>query len=200
MVVYLSLFITSFVVFHVLLFSTHIPRKYWISIDYIWVSLAMIGLISKTTEIRKKQLQADVESQAQDLTGVYMRALEQTIFLQNNFDKARSPLSNQFETLKDSIIKAHDDILITFDTTKSKRIFEYNKKISLDSANIHDIKKPLDMELGILTETISRIHQDRRNAKETPFETMLFSITPYLLAVAIALRLTKVSFDLKNLK
>ena len=187
------------IVRHVLIFYGKIPRKYWVSIDYIWVGLAIIGLIAKTTEIRKKQLQSDVESHAQDLAGVYMRALEQSAYLENNFERTSPLLGHQFKSLKDSIMHRHDDILVAFDTTISKRIFEFNKKITSDSSKMMDMKKPLDMELGVLNETISHIQEDRRNAKETPFEKTLFAITPYLLAIAIALRLSKVSFDLKNL-
>ena len=194
------LFLASLTIFHGLLRTQNIPRKYWVSIDYVWVGLAVITLTAKGVELRKSKYQAEIQMHAADLTNAYMRALEQTNFLENHLEQQGSSAQviQWFGNYEATITASHDDLLRDFNPKTWQKIYNFNKTLQTSDKKILDMKKPLDMELQIIDSKIAIISKDKHLATETYFEKLLFSITPYLFAIAIALRLTKVSYDVRN--
>ena len=194
------LFLVSLVVFQGLSRTYNITRKYWVSTDYVWVALAIITLTAKGVELRKIKYQADIQMHAADLSNAYMRALEQTNFLENHLEQRGSSAQviQWFGNYEATIAASHDELLRDFNPKIWEKVYDFNKTLPTSDKKILDMKKPFDMELQIIDSKIAIISNDKHLATETYFEKLLFSITPYLFAIAIALRLTKVSYDVRN--
>lgn len=203
------IFIVALFLFHGLLFTTFSTRRFWIAVDYIWIGLAFIGVLSRSIDIRKEQAKADVEQQQNDLSGVYMRTLGQVNFLHgyyHPFEMDEDTTMHQqhqpgdwYESFKTMLLENHDNILIKHDSSSWNKIYALNREfVPSASADETEMKLPLNLELKILDDKLEKINTDQLNIHETHFEKTLFSFAPLMLAVAIALRLAKVTFEIMS--
>ncbi|WP_264530303.1 hypothetical protein [Flavobacterium sp. N502540] len=221
---YYAPFITlliALLVFHFLLIK-YFPqgKRFWKKVDYAWVSLGIIGIFGATFSLNKEYFTALTPWHKKSLELVYAEYMERLenkrdYFLnKNGFDYEK--FSNQ-EQAKRFIQagKIYDSLLKLSQNYRDKILVEeefayvdtLSRKHNNAFANISDKDGYLKRNHELSTMMVDRIVEESKEisvAKEQSrrgtFSWMLLFISPYLFALAIAIRITKVTAELKEIK
>jgi hypothetical protein len=211
--------ITLLVLFH-LAFIKFFPqnKRFWKKVDYWWVSLGVIGIIGATFTYRKEISSAWQPWHKQSLQAVYGQYQDdirrQSIFCsdtsayflsipENSPHKRKintagtffSALSKRVDSCKEFILNEDQYDLVDsvtapyqvfMDTIKDQSIIDLYGLNTFWPARLHE-------EASILTDLRAKENRDTLN-------WILLVLSPYLFAIAIAIRLTKVTAELKESK
>ena len=194
-------------------------KKFWKKIDYIWISLGVIGIIGSTFTLRSEYSKARNNLLEHYLTLDYNELINSvdwnkkyyssnsTGFNYDEFEdqgkvekfKESELFYESFSTLihklKDTIVKEKrvnyiDTIKIRFESFKIDIKDDY---VIQTSENVENSLKQLQTSK---IQFVENIDLGKRNSISW---TLLF-ISPYLFSIAIAIRLTKVTAEIKELK
>lgn len=197
-------FFGSLILFHYLLIEKWpLNSIQWKKIDYIWIPLALIGVIT-TVEQNRIAIQRDHTKIASMHSEFALNSALDAI------EKGMLPAFCRNLVHRESFTQPNDQFdaqCIWFKTLEEKL-----KNINLDKITSIDLSElieeyPLDAEKSAYTTIKTLINDINRNLIEKAklkklsdtnnFHLLLQFLSPYFLAVAIALRLTKVSGEIK---
>lgn len=211
--------ITLVILFHVfLIYVGTQSKKFWKIVDYFWISLGCLGIIGSVNAVRKEFSAARSYSFEQPLIFNYESLAERskanykyyadTI---NGFKYSEFPdqkeaqdfkkAGNFFRSYSDDILKYKDRILVDknfhyIDTLK----LSYNKFMrSTTNAYVKKTAELAGYHLKELERSGIEYDENDNLTHKNSFDWMLLFAAPYLLAIAIAIRLTKVTAELKEL-
>ena len=206
------IFIASLVVFHYFLVCrNNLSKKHWKQVDYIWFSLSIIGLISLASDVRINQFsqvklfqESEMKSFWQVAGGLFKGAessYECKVFESFN----NSPHKKDYAQNKDTYLSACEwrkKTAIFFSNFKQGDFPEI-KINELPIANFSDSALLGDYEW--LLREIPKYDSQRKLWLETKkksskntFEEILSWISPLLIAIALALRISKVTGEVKH--
>lgn len=193
-------------------------KRFWKQVDYFWVSLGFIGIIGATTSLRKELSLAKSNYYEQPLLSNY-NSLKKEVqmnykYFSDNIEGSRYlEFKDQkqarkfiiagkfFKSQYDKILKYNDTILkyknLNYIDTLN---FSHNKFIS----GIHDdhvklMARSSEFYLNQLLYDKNEFIKNEDLQYKNAFDWTLLFISPYLLAIAIAIRLTKVTAEIEDL-
>ena len=211
--VVLLVFVGALALFHVVLvFTVKLNKKAWIWVDYFWLAFALIGLVGQVAESRRitaeglrSMSEARVESNFRILRDRLDFYANSQAFCRQPVRTTSSPPEQEFNRIK-----------IEFD-----RACEWAKEYA---SNVPRTVQPPFAEVAwdefpsaqndpnsVTKDSVDSIHQSveeynllvREHSKLTAsqgkseFEKTLAMLSPVLLAVALALRITKVTGEIR---
>lgn len=211
----------ALVAFHFLLIK-YFPqgKRFWKKVDYAWVSLGVIGIFGATFSLNKEYFTALTPWHKKSLELVYTEYMERLEDKRNYFldkngfdytrftDKERAKRYIQAGGIYDSLLKLsqnyRDKILV-------KEEFAYvdslSRKHNNAFVNINDVDGHLKRNHELSTMMLDRIVEEsneislaKDQSSRGTFSWMLLFVSPYLFALAIAIRITKVTAELKEIK
>ena len=215
----LTLF-TSLVIFHIL-FVWIFPQSkiFWKKIDYLWISLGVIGIIGSTFSLRSEYSKARNNLYEHYLAIDYNGLIESVNWNKKYFSSDGTGFNydefedkTQAERFKNAELYYQSFSTLTQnlrDTIVKEKTLEYLDTLTL---NFEEFKTNINNDYVVQTsESVEYYLKELNSSKNQYIEnkdlgsksslnwTILF-ISPYLFAIAIAIRLTKVTAEIKELK
>lgn len=204
----LAVFVVFTLLFHVFLIyvpSTRLSRRIWKRVDYVWIGLTFMSVIGWTSESRQN-LAADLLPQARD-------ELEwQKGFVKENFEIAKrlscDPPSggNRHAPEHADLVRAqYNDYChwIAENETSFINASNNEEEYSFSYQNNFPLVANIDYEVAFLRWQIAEYHVMLGQAKRLSASTTksigeknFILLSPILFAIALALRITKVTADL----
>lgn len=208
---YILLFFLFFLVLFYFLFIKWFPlsKINWKRVDYIWLSLATIGIMSLVSEQRIQTAKYWVELD-KNYTLAPLRAIDETFlsestqsyicrkgirteFSPENFDEIEKLSELHCEWFKkarvllDSKLKENDLPNIQIEDLPIVTFYE-----APDIDNVNEIKKFINdyNELKKEYKTLQNL------TEKSEFERILFYLAPFILLIGLALRITKVTAEI----
>ena len=187
----------------------------WKKVDYIWLGAAALGLLAASAQADRfmsKALLENVEIPQTTRTYGYLRSHLASAGNPESFlciTRTRSPLSpDDFDRIvqaqqelcawsREVSSKMHPDVRLPFPTLEETGYIPVSEKhAKYESWYIAETRK-LAEAYGLQRE---RYIERRKSSERSISEELLSIIGPLVLAFALALRITKVSGELKNAK
>lgn len=209
--------ISLLILFH-LLFIKFFPqnKRFWKKIDYCWVSLGVIGIIGATFTYRQEissalkpwhtqslkavynQYQDDIRRQSIDFsdTSGYFYGISEGSVQKRKINDASAffkLLSKQVDSCKDFILDNEQYGLIDSVTNPYKVFID-----TIGDKLIIDICSSITFMCDRAREETRTLTELRDQGNRSDLNWILLIISPYLFAMAIAIRLTKVTAELKE--
>lgn len=208
------------VLFHaILIYARPQSKKFWKRIDYFWVSLGFIGIIGSMTSLRKEFSSARTNYFEQPLFFSYNGLAESaddqykyfsdtiTGFKYSEFDDQKQAenfikAGQFFKWYSKDVSKYRDTILVdkylNYIDTLSLSFDKFSN--STDDRYVKQTTKSTGFYLDELKRSKKEYLENDDLLHKSSLEWTLLFIAPYLLAAAIAIRLTKVTAEIKELK
>lgn len=190
-----------------------LSKKAWKRVDYIWLSFATIGLVGASSQVRLMVASSELNFFNERAVSTYdsfhasiIHNASESGYVCRKFIKSEySPPEPEFTNVQKEF-----DLTCTWFQTIAKKL----PTAPLEQEQIHFIYLP-DKDPSIkntsLLEVISDVHEELNNYnkvvkeaeelrsmnQQSYFEKTLTYLSPWLLAFALALRITKVTGELK---
>lgn len=213
------LFVSVFIFHALFIFIFPKSKKFWKIIDYVWISLGIIGIIGSTFTLRKQYSDAKKTLLEYHLSADYDRLIEMAEWNKNYFISDGSGF--KYEEFKDTKqaddFKKTEKFFVTFseliykleDNVLSDKNLNYIDTINLNFKNFTDtienndvknIIKNVESSLTEIQKSKLNYTENKKLERTTSLNWILLFFSPYLFAIALAIRLTKVTAELKDLK
>ncbi|WP_017496802.1 hypothetical protein [Flavobacterium sp. WG21] len=217
---FLTLLIALFTFHFVFIKYSPQGKRFWKKVDYAWVSLGVIGIFGATFSLNKEYFTALTPWHKKSLEFVYTEYMER---LENQRDYFLNKNGFDYEEFNDQkqakrfiqAGKIYDSLLKMSQNYRDKILVEeefayvdsLSRKHNNAFANISDddgyIKRNHDLSNWIVDQIVeesNEISAAKEQSRRGTFSWMLLFISPYLFALAIAIRITKVTAELKEIK
>ena len=207
-----AVFVVATVVFHVILiWRKPLSPRAWKTVDYLWISCTALSLILLTGESQKFLTRAAIESAEGDLNAEF-RVLPKHIqsvadhVCTRTFARGQSGLSN-LDTVVSQQRPACDALQATYEKVASvvrTAPFSVDESLLFDPAEItekiwrHEIEE-VRADLRDVKARVSKLLALRAKLDTGLPESLVRVFGPILLALAMALRLTKITGELHAL-
>jgi hypothetical protein len=207
----IGVFIVALILCHVLLVSIY-PRSaiYWKRVDYVWLSMACIGLVSSVgagkevimkhaigTEIKRLNDARDhfLYVAKEDAASLVCRKLDHNETRQSELDfkKYQEEFNAQCSWFK--VVESYANALLQEQPPEE---FHYSTSYP-DGGEQEAYKQYLAAE-KIYNDEVRSVRQLSRMSAMTPLEERAKLFGPIVLALALALRITKVTADVEEEK
>jgi len=195
------------IVFHIIMKVSGKQTLFWKKVDYFWLGIAGLTLISATAEVRKMIARNEASNLEikfhSDLDFLKNQAKFYEDYCQiwhkNNWSISDSEriYAAQFDSVKiwfDTVIKrlnVPEESLgwLALDTSSS--VFSMTDEIM-----IKDIRKRFIRMINDVQTSYIEYQETLNKTKSSDFEVVLVAFLPYIFAFALALRITRVSADI----
>ncbi|CAA9196007.1 hypothetical protein FLA105534_00900 [Flavobacterium bizetiae] len=204
--------------FHILLIK-YFPqnKRFWKKVDYAWVSLGIIGIFGASFSLQKEYVAATNPLHKYSLNFAYDEYVEsirdqKKYFLdKDGFDYNKFEDKQQvkkfleagkfYDSLLDLSILYKDKILVKEEFAYVDSLSTYQSVFldKIDDKYIIDNFKFVDFSFIRIKEEAKEIKAAEEKAARGSFNWMLLFISPYLFALAISIRITKVTAELKEI-
>jgi len=212
--------VLSLFVFHILfIFIFPKSKKFWKIIDYIWISLGIVGIIGSTFTLRKQYSDAKETLLEYHLSIDYHRLIEMAEWNKNYFVSDGTGFKyEEFEDRKQvDDFKKTEKFFVTFseliykleDKVLSDKNLNYidtlnlnfqNFKDTIQNKDVKNIIKNVEYSLIDIQKSKLNYTENKKLEERSSLNWILLFFSPYLFAIALAIRLTKVTAELKDLK
>ena len=205
----LLIFIGSLVAFHLsLVWPRNLSKRGWKVVDYIWVSVALLGLFAAVATSRKTSAEAlkywangRVEAEQSFLRSALKSGAHCRTFVRSEY----SPPEPEYSRL----LKGANEQCEWFKRANEKLSDSITAKNAI-RPDILNVPPPrfgddfpithFEQALGRYNEAVVDFNRLNESTQNTPSETGLAIFGPLLFAIAIALRLAKVTGELLQKK
>jgi hypothetical protein len=207
------IFVISTILFHILLFTAWKNKgaKFWKKTDYVWLFLSVIALVGVAERYQQAELERLVQSAEYDLQSEY-ESQQARLFnlMSNKLDKAlleMDQLPNSEPFLRKIVWRpimerySYSSLQLLLATSRP-----YGDHQSLVESEIKKYKisgyLPVASEASRLLkrgiEAEVRFEELNNNIDQSQWRKFIALVTPFLLALALALRMTKITFEVKS--
>lgn len=201
-----GIFFFLLVIFHLtFLRFWKLSEKGWKYVDYIWISFAVLGLFAGTIEVRRFVAENQVSMQKAYMISEYSDLIREIGFLQGaavcrkfnrtewspqNFDEIQNEFDKICSFARDLNKRMPNDPpedirelnILSYPAVKDVVLQDMLKRLPYCVKKYEDARK-------VYKETESAIHRSE-------IEIVFFILGPFFLAIALALRITKVTGEL----
>ncbi len=208
----LLLFVVALLLFHAVLVAwLRLGSLAWKIVDYVWLSLGLIGLIGATAQARHAIANGSVSIMRERALTAYLPAKSLVRIYANEGAVCRkfvrsdfSPPPNQFDQIQldfDAVCRWFKGI----DSTLPEHVESDIREISLDSlppepqvseGDLRDILRGFHQQLGYYNLAVKQYTDVDTATRPSELEFALTMMSPLFLCVALALRITKVTGEI----
>lgn len=203
----LVVFVLASSVMHILVWRKVGRKKFWLIIDYIWLGVAAMALIGATADVRKTFSRNKLSLAEIYLSATKDRALdcarsEATYFVGVDFSQWKYNLDRipQYQQAAEWYTTAAN-ALEQGETSDAWRDFmheRFNEDLGDDPVIVQS-KRSMAMFIRHMDDAKADVEQLHTDTGSTEFEDIRLALYPWLLAVALAIRISKVSAGLRGL-
>lgn len=183
---------------------------FWKSVDYIWLGVAGLTLISATNEVRRLIAKNTSDNEKTYFEGqlnstLYIADFGRTYF--NIWHRNQWKIENESEKLVsiqyDSVVNwfsnSYNQLLLPPKTQPWKSIDTNSAIFTMTSdPTVSLYKKKISKNIDALDSSYKDLQEVLQSMERSDFEVVLFVFMPWLFAVALALKITKVTADMKG--
>lgn len=215
----LIVFLVSLILFHALIFLGRTNRQFWVKIDYIWISLGFLGIIGINRDIRQQFNDRQVATSKYLIDWQYDEAIKNAeqfksfydpkttnfqyeIFQDKSAVTAYTNAAIWYGNLTDSLKKYRTEVLEQDNFVSVKIIKKYSDNFPFSKNKFPEmtgVKGCVDVYINEIDKQADIINKIREDESNSEWEFFLKLLSPWLLAIAIALRLSKVTAQLKGI-
>jgi hypothetical protein len=206
--VVMVVFGTCLMIFHVaFVWKWKLRRTGWKIVDYIWLTMAVLGLVAGVSEVRRMFAAAQIESQRSLMLSRYEDLRRAVQFLSGDAICRQFVKSEYSPPNLESIQQEYNQVcdyarqLYAKMTPKPPEDLEsigITDRPSVAQRLLSDILNRLDDHAAWFLSAKSAYRHTVKAAERSALERTLMAMSPLLLAVALALRITKVTGELKS--
>lgn len=197
----LCLFLLALVVFHCFLLLKPRPRYFWVAVDYVWFAAVGLGLIGSTTNVRYLLASNDYDIQKHRADVLYAKALDNAkdnalLFGEIQKDKQNEADVPKYEAAGEWYRKLN--VALTAGAKSDEwRDFQANQtRIDrTDPAPIVAAKAETLLTLQELVAEDNKLQQMEEAVNPGRLEKSVSIFIPWILALALALRMTRVTAE-----
>jgi len=212
--VVLGVFAVLLVLFDVLLVRwLKLGKVAWKRVDYIWLGFGALGLLGAVAQVRMASAAAQIEMH-ESRVAVALNSVKSLIELYaktpgaicRTFVRSEySPPPEEFQRSQNEYntacawAKQMADTLAMRASSPPEPIDRASlpsRPVVADGA-LRDMFRGLDRQFEYFDQNIETYRAVREKSKQTPFEQFLVFLGPFLLAIALAIRITKVTGEIK---
>lgn len=208
-----TIFLVTTILFHILLFTVWKNKgiKFWKKTDYVWLflsSVALVGVaeryhhaeVSRLVQLANYDLQNEYESHQTWIFNLMSYKLEKSILEMNKF-----PYHEKYvrKSVLEPIMERYSYSNLQLLLNTSRPYEDYQTVIESEIKKIETSGHVLvaNEASRLLTKGIEverRVAKLTDSNKQSKWRLFIASIAPFLLAPALALRITKVTFEVKT--
>jgi hypothetical protein len=200
----LSVFVALLVIFDLILVRwLKIDAIAWKRVDYIWLCAAAVGLIGTSMDARRVLAEAAIDNRRIDRELAYAEVLYNVKFMTGpavcrTFTRREYSPSNfdQIQAEYDAVCKFARESALPTKPPETLTEFHMASRPSTSNEVLLDIFKDLDRALARYRTADSEYHGTVDMAKRRGADLALITISPILVTLALALRITKVTGEL----
>jgi hypothetical protein len=204
-----TIFIICTIIFHVLLFTFWKSKgaKFWKKTDYVWLFLSIIGFIGvaeryqqaemeRTFQLAEYELQKEYASHQTSLFNLMSHKLDKVIL-----EMDRLPNNELFlrKAVWKPIMERYWYSSLQLLLVTSRPYVDHKSHIESKIKHFEVGYLPVVTEASKLLkngiEAELRFEKLKRNIAQAPWRIFIALVTPFLLAPALALRITKITFE-----
>jgi tetrahydromethanopterin S-methyltransferase subunit F len=195
---------------HLLMWMIGRNKRFWTQVDYFWLGAAALALVTATGSVRQSMardrewwdrvpLDAELDG-ARSWAASSLRFFETSAFVTTEPSNAKeAEVARQFKSAGDF----YRDVVAALQTGRESRPWlELSKRPFLNTAAsdtvVEQDLRHLRRIIARLTELDSRLASTRAAAQPSGLEGLYLMVWPWLLSVALALRITKVTAELRG--
>jgi hypothetical protein len=194
--------------FHVLLvWWIKLSNKAWKHVDYIWLGAAALGLLSLAADVRVSTANNWVKLEFSRAVSFFDVTRGQLALPMSSYAclYGDDPTANRTDDVANEFIKACQwskavaAHLESFDTESVPEVPRDGfPTVNLSNSALLEMPKWLDQRLAQYKEDRERYLKAYNLTKKNSWESTLSYFAPFILCFALALRITKVTGELKN--
>jgi len=203
-----TLFLVALIIFHLLLvWPRNISKTKWKYIDYVWLSVAFMTIVTVSSELRIKSTDRAMEvaiSRVEAMYDVFSRIYVNTppSYICRKFVRSEySP--DDFEQTQVEYDKACEwfkDFSQYFKVSSGKErnsvsIYSF-RKVDFSDSNLEDILQGMKKQLSYYNDAVEKREYVEQQKKYTEFEKHIGSVWPVLFIIALALRIAKTTGEI----
>ena len=214
LVVVLVAFVVLLLVFDILLVRWKpLGKVAWKRVDYIWLGFAALGLLGSVAEVRMASASAQVAMYEVRVVAAF-RAVQSLVNLDASTPGAicRTFIRSAFSPPPDEFQRVQNEYNVACDWVKSVHAIVAELSPSppqrLDSTRwpprpqvsdgaLLDMFRGLDRQMEYWSRSFDSFEAVRAKSRATAAEETIMFLGPFLLAVALALRITKVTGEIR---
>ncbi len=215
----LLILVLSTIVFHIFLIRKYPQDKlFWKRVDYGWVTLGIIGLLGSSISFQNTRSENFERLHQNMLIGVYDQLIRDTERMPLELHNYRLLLQYQ-DTVKTNLVKCdslirilsklNSQLLIYRDTIEKQTLITffdsitrpYNLFLFTNSfKQLNDKGVTVSFMLSRVKEELDEVKKYKSERVNGEFYFLMLYISPYLVAIAIAIRLTKITVEIEEIK
>jgi len=211
--VVLSVFLVLLAIFHfTCVWPRNLSKKSWKRVDYVWLSFAAVGLLSASSAVRSYIVQQELsysDTRVEHLYNAFRGTLE--LNARDNGYVCRVSVKTELSPPEPEFSEIHNEFQricewlkqreASFDMRAPNAADEPSKWITIEpavkSGSLQEVLKGLADQYSYYYEAVKTHRHLLSEIKPTDIETRLNLLAPWLLAFALALRIAKVSGELR---
>lgn len=211
--VVLTVFAFLLIAFHLIcVWPRNLSKKSWKKVDYIWLAFATVGLLGASSVVRNYIVRQELsysEERIELLYKTFRSVLELNardngyvcrVFVKTKFSPSEpefSEINNEFQRACDWLKKKN----ASFDSKVPNAASEPSAWVTIDPAvenvSLQEVMNGLSDQYSYYNDAVKTHRQLLSEMKPTEIEIWFSLIGPWLLAFALALRIAKVSGELR---
>ena len=215
----LLIFVLALLIFHVLIYFQCTKKRFWTQIDYFWVSLSFIGLVGINKDIRTEKNKWTIADCKHRINWEYKEALANSDHYQKFYDPkttnfkyynfkdkdqvtAFTKVASWYNNMSDTLRKYKLEILEKDNYIPVKTIKKYSDDFPFTKEKFPELvgtKELVGNYINDVDKEVNTINKILAYESYSEWELILKFISPWFLSIAIAMRLSKVTAQLKGI-
>jgi hypothetical protein len=203
----LVVFGTCLLVFHVaFVWLWRLGRTGWRVVDYVWLTIAVLGLLAGVAEVRRMFAVAQIEGQRSLMLSRYGDLRREVRFLSGDVVCRRFVRSEYSPPTFDADQQEYNAVCdfarqlyarMTAEPPENLESLGLTNRPRVTQRSLTDMLKGLDDYAAWFVKAQNAYSQTVMAAERSDLEKTLTAMSPLFLAVALALRITKVTGEFK---
>lgn len=204
------LFVGALLLFHLaFVWSRNLSQLAWKYVDYLWICMALLGAIAASGDIDRHLTEIEIEKSARVSASLYN--LFRELYLVNAPAYACVDVKNpgtadtQAPMYGEQFAKACDWFKVLaerfprFTSNNYKKInFESLSPPQFESKVFASVIEDMRILVSKYNASINVLHEVQKSGRLSRFEKLYIALWPIFLILAVAIRITRVSGEIKN--
>jgi len=200
-----AVFFGAIALFHLLFIWRRRSKLFWAYSDYFWLIVVSLSLIGATAEVRKAMVEWPLKIEEDRLVDDFVFAQEYAAGGQSYYcdmaddtDWPDEELHQQFLYGCDWFQGMVESLQSDVNSKDWEEFLERNEDVQDHPPQVIGYTTRAIRVLRRVQELRDSVQDKRKAAQTTDFELLIFAIWPWLLAFSLALRVTKVTAQVKD--
>lgn len=205
-----TLFLVALVIFHLLLvWPRNISKTKWKYIDYVWLSVAFMTIVTVSSELRIKSTgramevaTSRVESMYDLFSGLYVNTPPSYIcrkFVRSEYSPDDLELTQiEYDKACEWFTEFSQYFSVSSGKERNSVSIDGFRKVDFSDSSLEDILHGMKKQLSYYNDAVEEREYVDNQKKYTELEKHISSIWPVLFIIALALRIAKTTGEIRH--